>query len=181
MDVVAHGLWGGVAFCPQGHRKFFAGAALGMAPDLLSFGLFHVTHPGWMVSRLAGEISGPPALSMLPAYVFHAYNMTHSLAVWTAVFIVLWFLAKNPPWLLAAWGFHIICDIPTHGSSYFPTPFLWPFPTPFVNGMSWATPELLVANYAALIIAYVVMASCLRKKRPRPRQQDDPPPAVRLP
>lgn len=104
MDVVAHGLWGGVAFCPQGHRNFSAAAALGMAPDLLSFGLFHITHPGWMVSRLAGEISGPPALSILPAYVFHAYNITHSLVVWTLVFIVLWSLTKRAPSLMGAWG-----------------------------------------------------------------------------
>lgn len=181
MDVVAHGLWGGVAFCPQGRRKFFAGVAVGMAPDLLPFGLFHVTHPGWMVSRLAGEISGPPALSLLPAYVFHAYNMTHSLVVWTVVFTLLWLLAKNPRWLLGAWGFHIICDIPTHASSYFPTPFLWPFTTPFVNGMSWATPGLLAVNYAALIIAYAGMAFYVRKKRPMPTQLDDSPPAGKLP
>ena len=46
MDVVAHGLWGGALFYRQGRKKFLAGAAIGMAPDLLSFGVFHVTHPG---------------------------------------------------------------------------------------------------------------------------------------
>lgn len=47
MDVVAHGLWGGVPFYAQGRKKFFAAALVGMAPDLLSFGVYHVMHPGW--------------------------------------------------------------------------------------------------------------------------------------
>jgi len=165
MDVLAHGLWGGLAFCPEGGRKYLAGMGLGMAPDLLSFGLFHLTHPNWMVSRLAGEISGPPALSILPAYVVHAYNLTHSFVVWTIVFLVLWFFDRAWRWVWAAWGLHILCDIPTHATSYFPTPFLWPFPTPFVNGISWATTEFLVANYVTLIVVYTVMVLYLRKRR----------------
>ena len=75
MDVIAHGLWGGALFYAQGRKKFFAGVLLGMAPDLLSFGVFHVTHPGWFTERLAGKVSGPPALTLLPPYVFHAYNV----------------------------------------------------------------------------------------------------------
>src|SRR5258708_29425921 len=96
MDVIAHGLWGGAVFYAQGRKKFFAGVLLGMAPDLLSFGVFHVTHPGWFTERLAGKISGPPALTLLPRYVFHAYNVTHSLVVWAVAFFLLWQLMKKP-------------------------------------------------------------------------------------
>ncbi|MGH7826129.1 MAG: hypothetical protein ACREQ7_13260 [Candidatus Binatia bacterium] len=163
MDVLAHGLWGGLPFGPQGRRKFFAGLLVGMAPDLLSFGLFHVTHPDWIVSRLAGELSGPPALSILPAYVFYSYNVTHSLIVWLVTFFLIWIIKKSPPWLLGAWGLHIVCDIPTHVESYFPTPFLWPFPTPFVNGISWATPSFVIANYLCIITAYIVMWTYLSR------------------
>ena len=138
---------------------------LGMAPDLFSFGLFHLTHPNWMISRLAGEISGPPALSILPGYVFHAYNLTHSFVIWSIVFMLLWVIGRTPLWLWAAWGLHIVCDIPTHATSYFPTPFLWPFSTPVVNGISWATAEFLIANYAALMTAYAAMVLYLRKRR----------------
>ena len=123
MDVIAHGLWGGALFYAQGRKKFFAGVLLGMAPDLLSFGVFHVTHPGWFTERLAGKVSGPPALTLLPPYVFHAYNVTHSLVVWAVAFFLLWQLMKKPPWLLGAWLLHILCDIPTHAASYFPTAF----------------------------------------------------------
>jgi hypothetical protein len=106
----------------------------------LSFGVFHLTHPGWFIERLAGNISGPPALTLLPRYVFHNYNVTHSPVVWAVAFFLFWRLMKKSPWLLLAWLLHILCDIPTHAASYFPTPFLWPFPTPFVDGVAWSTP-----------------------------------------
>ena len=169
MDVVAHGLWGGALFCRRGRRQFFGGLIVGMAPDLLSFGVFHVMHPRWILLRLAGEISGPPAFSILPAYVFYAYNLTHSLVVWAIAFSLLWLFIKRPPWLFGAWLLHILCDIPTHATSYFPTPFLWPFPTPFVNGISWATPEFLVANYSCLIVVYTGIFLYSRKKQSLPR------------
>ncbi|MGH7928768.1 MAG: hypothetical protein ACREQV_13345 [Candidatus Binatia bacterium] len=165
MDVVAHGLWGGALFYAQGRKKFFAGLLIGMAPDLLSFGVFHVMHPSWITQRLAGEISGPPALTILPPYVFYAYNVTHSLVVFAATFCLLWLATRNPPWLLGAWLLHIVCDIPTHTESYFPTPFLWPFPTPFVDGIAWSTPWFMIANYTGMIIVYSAMFLYLRKRR----------------
>lgn len=154
MDVVAHGLWGGSLFWSRGRKMFLAAVVLGMAPDLLSFGVFHVMRPGWIIGRLAGEISGPPPVSILPAYVFYAYNVTHSLIVWTGIFFLLWRLFKRPPWLLGAWALHILCDIPTHAKSYFPTPFLWPLSTPFIDGVSWATPGFVVGNYLCLVLVY---------------------------
>jgi membrane-bound metal-dependent hydrolase YbcI (DUF457 family) len=166
MDVVAHGLWGGALFYPQGRKQFLAGALLGMAPDLLSFGVYHATDPGWLTERVLGNISGPPALASLPPYVFHAYNFTHSVIVWAVTFSLLWALFKKPPWLLAAWLLHIVCDIPTHVTSYFPTPFLWPLPTPFVDGVPWSTPWLMAANYAALLMVYCwLVVQCRRKGR----------------
>jgi len=119
MDVIAHGLWGGALFYKQGRKKFAAAALIGMAPDLLSFGVFHVMQPGWLTLRLAGKISGPPALSQLPHYLFHAYNVTHSLVVWAVGFFLLWWLTKKVPWLTAAWLLHIRCDIPTHRRATF--------------------------------------------------------------
>lgn len=167
MDVVAHGLWGAMAFYPQGRKKFFGSLLIGMAPDLLSFGVFHVTHPRWISLRLAGEISGPPPVSILPPYVFYAYDVTHSLVVWAVVFLGLWAAGKYRWWVLWPWVLHVLCDIPTHSTSYFPTPFLWPFATPFVNGISWNTPWFLGVNYACLIAAYAVTLIYFRLKSHR--------------
>jgi len=62
-------------------------------------------------------------------FVFHAYNLTQSLVVWSFLFGLIWMWKRHPPWVFLAWGLHILCDIPTHSSAYFPTPFLWPLPT----------------------------------------------------
>ncbi len=50
------------------------------APDLFSFGLFRIIHPQWIGQRILGRVSGPPALDILPDFVFYVYNFTHSLA-----------------------------------------------------------------------------------------------------
>jgi membrane-bound metal-dependent hydrolase YbcI (DUF457 family) len=96
--------------------------------------------------------------------VFHAYNVTHSLVVWVVVFCLLWQFLKKPPWLLAAWLLHILCDIPTHATSYFPTPFLWPFRTPFVNGIPWSTPWFMVVNYTTMLLVYGFLLFYFRRK-----------------
>lgn len=165
MDTLAHGLWGAVGFLPQGKKRFAAAMAVGMAPDLATFGVFHLTHPGWIWARLAGEVSGPPPLAMLPEFVFRAYDITHSLLVWAALFAAVWRLARRPPFLLLPWGLHIACDIPTHNSGYFPTPYLWPFDTPYVEGISWATAWFMAANYGALALAYASMGLYLSRRR----------------
>ncbi len=164
MDILAHGLWGGVAFYPQGTKKYSVAFVLGMAPDLLSFGLYHAIHPKWLMLRLAGETSGPPPLSTLPEFLFHAYNLTHSFAIWATLFALVWIIRRNPPWTLLAWGLHILCDILTHNSRYFPTPYLWPLPTPFVEGTSWAAPWFMITNYTALLVVYGVTFLYVGKK-----------------
>jgi len=165
VDTLAHGLWGGVGFYAAGRRKFASAFVLGMAPDLLSFGLFHVSQPEWIVQRLSGEGSGPPPLNLLPEFVSHAYNFTHSLVIWGALFALIWLLRKSPPLPFLAWGLHVLCDIPTHGLSYFPTPYLWPLPTPYVQGIPWSTPWFMIANYTALLIAYVAAIAYVRTAR----------------
>jgi membrane-bound metal-dependent hydrolase YbcI (DUF457 family) len=163
--VVAHGLWGGALFSSQGRKEFISGLLVGMAPDLLAFGPFFILHPRWLTLRMTGHLSGPPPLSLLPSYVFQAYSITHSLVVCAVSFFLIWLVKRNPPWLLLAWALHIACDIPTHTTRYFPTPFLWPFSTPFVNGVSWATPAFLAANYACLTFAYAGIFFYLHRRR----------------
>lgn len=157
MDTLAHGLWGGAAFVRRSRRKFFAAALLGITPDLFSFGLFHLSNPGWISRRVLGEISGPPDLAILPPLLFQAYNITHSLIVWSVIFGLVWLARKRPPWIVSAAMLHVLCDIPTHTTEYFPTPFLWPFPTPFVDGISWSTPGFMIANYAAITAVYAAV------------------------
>jgi hypothetical protein len=115
-----------------------------MAPDILAFGPF-------FVSRFFDS-----AWQTFPTYVHVSYSITHSLVVWTAVAGTIWYFSRGFPWIVGAWGLHVICDIPLHELSFFPTPYLWPLPTPLVNGYRWAQPAIMIPNYAAIIVAYTL-------------------------
>ena len=161
MDTLAHGLWGAIAFGRKeggpgrrGGGVFFLALLIGMLPDLLSFGprFFDWALSGFPAYPIEPGTPGAPALASLSAYVVPAYNLTHSLVVWAAAFTVLWVLFRQRAWIFGAWGLHILCDIPTHSTRYFPTPFLWPFPTPYVDGIPWSTPWFMTLNYASIAL-----------------------------
>jgi hypothetical protein len=67
--------------------------------------------------------------------------------------LILFAVFRKPVWIFGAWALHILCDIPTHSTRYFPTPYLWPFPTPFVNGVPWARAPFMITNYLLLGVA----------------------------
>ena len=124
-----------------------------MLPDFLSFGIIFV------INLLNGNFHrGPPSISSLPEWLFAAYNMTHSLVMFLAVFLLTYLLTKKWFWPLTAWGIHIVIDIPTHSTRYFPTPFLWPLSDYAFNGISWATPWFMAVNYSALLIVFILIA-----------------------
>ena len=149
MDVVAHGLWGGALFGQKSEWQWRAAFLAGAAPDLIAFGPFLISQVG-----RSDYIDFPP-------YVYQMYNVTHSLAVWCSVTAIVWLLMRKFPWILSAWGLHIVCDIPLHEITFFPTPFLWPFHTPFVNGTRWAQLWIIFPNYLALTLTYL----WLRRRR----------------
>jgi hypothetical protein len=135
-----------------------------MAPDLFAFG------PAIVAGLLTGDffswadypVNGIPR-SSISAYSYNAYHVTHSLVVWTCVAAGVWLWRRKFPWVFAASALHILCDIPLHEIRYFPTPYLWPLPTPFVEGIHWANPLFMLANYVLLVATYRVIA--IRKMR----------------
>jgi len=157
MDTLAHGLWGGAAF-GQREKQWKWAFLLGMCPDLFSFGPFFLTHLGDIGERWSHHRMGPPDPTTIPAYVYHAYNVTHSLVVWSVLMIIAWKVYGRRAWPTAAWGLHILCDIPTHSTRFFPTPYLWPLPTPFYDGSSWGTRHFMLMNYTGLLVVYLVLA-----------------------
>src|SRR4030095_811613 len=159
MDVLAHGLWGTIFF---GRTKWTTAALaflVGMAPDLLAFGPFLLLHGSFM------GLNFPP-------YVYQSYNVTHSLVVWGTLAAVLWYLRGSFPWVFGAWALHIFCDIPLHEISFFPTPYLWPFPTPLVNGFRWAQPAIMIPNYSALVITYSILGFRWQRDRTKRRSEN---------
>ena len=154
VDVMAHGLWGGVLFGRKTRWQWRGALLLGMAPDLLAFGPFYLYQ--W----------GSTDWQAFPPFVHQSYDVTHSFVVWGLLTAAIWYGRKKFPWILCAWGLHILFDIPLHELSFFPTPYLWPLTTPLVNGLRWSQPVVMLPNYIALVVAYALMLG-LRYRRER--------------
>jgi len=153
MDIVSHGLWGALAFGRSSRPSFRLAFVIGLAPDLLSFGIL------WTAATLGlspkPDFShGTPPESTIPDYVHALYNVTHSLLVFLAIFLVVWLLRKQPLWELGAWGLHVLVDIPTHSYAFFPTPVFWPLSNWKFDGWQWMTPEILIPNWVLLSLLY---------------------------
>lgn len=153
MDIFAHGLWSGAVY--NRSKQFWWAVFFGVAPDLFSFGLFFVQMVlmGKFFARDFNRTE-PPDPSFVPDYVHSLYNVTHSLIIFLIIFGIVWAIRKRPFWELGGWGLHILIDVPTHSSRFFPTPFLFPFSSFTVNGISWGTPWFMVVNYASLVAVY---------------------------
>ena len=151
MDFISHGLWGAITFGRKNRRSFWTALIFGMAPDVFSFGAF-------IISALLGIQKlpplEPPDPSLIPAYVSNLYNISHSLIIFLAIFILVWAIRKKPLWESSAWGLHILFDIPTHVHGIFPTPFLWPISDYKISGIPWTAPIIFIPNAALLIALY---------------------------
>lgn len=157
MDVISHGLWGGLAFGRKSKKSFGLAFLLGVLPDIVAFGPLFVQQIFSPSLRVRPDYaSGHPDLSLLPHYVSQIYNYSHSLVIFAIVFLIVWAIRRKPMMELSAWGMHILFDIPVHTSSFFPTPFLWPISNLHVNGVPWGDPRIFFPNWAALIILYLV-------------------------
>jgi hypothetical protein len=155
MDILSHGLWGGVAFGRQNRKYFWLAFAIGMLPDIFSFGTLWMANLLGIYERPDWHQGGPPPMDSIPPFVSHLYNATHSLVIFLAVFLIVWAIRKKPFWLLGAWGLHILVDIPSHSFAFFPTPFLWPISDFKINGIQWGNPVIYIPNLVLLAIFYI--------------------------
>ncbi|PIR97151.1 MAG: hypothetical protein COT91_02965 [Candidatus Doudnabacteria bacterium CG10_big_fil_rev_8_21_14_0_10_41_10] len=151
MDILSHALWGGVAFGRKLKRNYWLAFLFGLLPDFVTFtplfvgalfGYFNLTH-------LTAEASGA-----IPSFVYILYNLTHSLIIFSVIFLVVWIVLKKPFIPLLALPLHIILDIFTHGVDFFPTPFLWPVSNFAFDGTIWTKPIIFLPNVAGLILVY---------------------------
>ncbi|MCX6796051.1 MAG: metal-dependent hydrolase, partial [Candidatus Falkowbacteria bacterium] len=123
MDIIAHALWANLIFkeLPVEERSWLA--FFSVSPDLISF--LGITIKSFFKKTIDYEA---PPLSAFPKYVFKLYNITHSLLVWAAVFFILFLLdLRLAALIFFGWGLHILLDVFTHTTKFFPTPILWPF------------------------------------------------------
>lgn len=152
MDIISHALWTNLLFkeVPLAQRSVAIG--FGVIPDLISFSL--ITTKNFI--RKTMHFKNPP-LSVMPEHVFKLYNLTHSLVIWLAIFMLLKLFGFDW-WALAfcGWGLHILLDIFTHTSNFFPTPILHPFSKFHFSGINWSNKWFMLFNYAVLLFLYLV-------------------------
>ncbi len=151
MDIASHGFWGALAFGRRARKSFWLSFIFGALPDFIPFAPV-------VIEALIGNqriFIGHGAITVLPNYVHGAYNVTHSLVVFIAAFVLVWLVRKKPFFEMSAWGLHILFDIPFHTKEFFPTPFLWPLSDFSVDGIPWSSPGVFIPNIILLILLYV--------------------------
>lgn len=154
MDIISHGLWGSITFGRKNRRSFWLAFLFGILPDFLAFAPFTLAM-FLGLSNHEWHFGEPPNPEVFPSYIYDVYNISHSLPVFALVFILLWIIFRRPIWEFSAWGLHILFDIPTHSTNFFPTPFLWPVSDLYVSGISWGQPIIFVPNVILLVILYI--------------------------
>ncbi len=155
MDVISHGLWGGLVFGRQRRRDYWIAFCLGVAPDVLAFAVITVQQILGVNAVDWSDAAG--ARAAIPDYVYGLYDITHSLVVFTGLFGLVWLFKKKPYIPLLAWGFHILLDIFTHSADFFPTPIFWPISDFHINGVSWSHPIIFASNWILLLAGYAVV------------------------
>lgn len=155
MDFVSHALWGGIAFGRRSRGMFTIAVAVSLMPDILTEGLFGVLFLLDIGSMPSWEY-GHPNITDYPLWARYLYNFTHSLVMFTFIYVLVWVLTRKPVWVIGAWGLHILIDIPTHSLELFPTPFLWPISDYKFNGVNWHRPVIFSINLVLLFGVYLL-------------------------
>jgi len=164
MDVFSHGLWGGILLGRERRSDYLLAAAFSLLPDLVGEGvMFSLAALG--LDNMPSLRHGHPDISAFPPYAQNFYNASHSLVVFSVTFALVWFLRQRPFLPLAAWGIHVLIDIPTHSLGLFPTPFLWPLSDFKLDGVQWRSPVVLIPNFVLLAVLYSLWYYGRRKRK----------------
>ena len=176
MDMAAHALWvaAGVTWVGR-HRPIgtpVKALAIGMAvvPDLLQAVpvLLWALFAGKGITSVAEfAVAGPGAQTTLPplvgAWSHHLHCILHSapIALFVSTTTLFWRPALWP--ILAAWWSHIVIDVLTHSTDFYPVPVLYPFTMAGFDGIPWNTPWFMALNYVALAAAWLALGLSVRR------------------
>jgi len=170
MDIFAHGLWTGVSYEAlkrNSRRRISVSLAVfwGLIPDFFAFTIpfvymfWNLATRGMTLGDFKSHVDIEPIAHTFPFYDLSnaLYNISHSIFVFAAIFILVAVIRKRAVWEMGAWLLHIIIDIPTHSYNFFPTPFLWPVSDFRVNGFSWGTPSFMFINYSLIFLSITIL------------------------
>ncbi len=154
MDIISHGLWGGIAVGRRSRRNYWLAFLFGIAPDLVSFGVYFLAIFLGLSPRPAFRME-PPQDNFIPGYVHSLYNFSHSLVIFLLAFLIVFLIFRRPIYEMLAWGLHIVVDIFTHSNAFFPTHFIWPISDYHFNGIPWSHPIIFIPDVILLVILYL--------------------------
>lgn len=172
MDIFSHGLWAAVSAKAinkaQTKRRVNIWAAMlwGMFPDLFAFSIpfFFIIGSVVFGNGSFGDFGPPHAgepMGRDSIWMFQLssslYNISHSLFVFSLVFLGVWAYFKQARLELLGWLLHIVMDVPTHTYAFFPTPVFWPFFDWKFDGMHWGQAWFLLLDYSVLLLLYVYL------------------------
>ena len=166
MDIVAHGLWAGIATAAVGlrvqlpRRTVPLAVGLAMLPDVLQIlpiAAYSTFSSGSFadLTEYANATPGnepemPPALSLL---VHHLHCVMHSAIVAAIVTAVAMWWQRGLWFPLLGWWSHIVIDVFTHSADYYPSPVFYPVTQRGFDMVAWNTPAFMAVNYFALAVA----------------------------
>ena len=171
MEILAHGLWGGLAAKATNLKKTTKKKISlrwfifwNIIPDIFTFSLIFF----WFVNNVLlgyGSFENlphyqitepmPEGIYLVAQMTNWLYNFSHSLVIFVIILALVFSFRKKIPWALTGWLLHILIDIPTHSYNNFPTPFLWPLSQWKVDGWAWSNWDFQVFNYLLLAFFYL--------------------------
>ena len=178
MDILAHGLWAcvGLVWAQRRwhlkRRTVIATVGLAVLPDLvhllpiLAWALFG---GGSFAAVRAYALALPGYEPVFPTLIGllsdHLHCVMHSAVVAGALTLLL--RAMMGVWWipLLGWWSHIVIDVFTHSSDFYPSPVFYPFTQWGFDGLAWNTPWFMVLNYALLATAFVCLVCARRRRR----------------
>lgn len=181
MDVVAHGLWAAVMCRWRGRRQPIARGTtrwtigLAVAPDLVQLTPIVtaalITPQGWSAMR-AYFHALPGYQPVLPPQVefiaHHLHCGLHSALVAAVVTLLSWMFLRRFWWPLLGWWMHIVIDVLTHSSDFYPSPVLYPISERGFDGWAWNDPWQLTLNYGLIVIFWFIARSQAKSVRGGP-------------
>lgn len=122
---------------------------------------------GTWAQGLAYAWATPSTEPVLPQWVrlwsHHLHCTTHSVLVAAAVTVVCW-PWRRVMWLpLVGWWLHIVIDVFSHSTEFYPVPLFYPITQRGFGMVAWNTPWFAALNYGALVAVTIWLWLTRRK------------------
>ena len=156
MDIIAHALWAFIIF-PEGEYKFLA-LIFAVIPDITTTGpfLIYKTLKGDLFKTISNKKGTVP---QMPQWLISGYKISHSIPLIILMALIFFILGLPEIILLYVFGsllLHILIDIFLHDETYIKTQFLYPFSNFSIKGLNWASPRIILINYALIVIGLII-------------------------